>query len=220
MGMCKAVHAGAGVEVAVEVDVEALASDERLERMERVAMLHAEITAATRSFLSALAKSDRHRDWAAEGFGSCAEWLAWRLGIRRNAANERVRAARAVVHLPLISEAMAGGGLSFSKVRALRRVATRDSEAELLAFARAGSAENLERLVRGWRSLLDAEGEARLERRQHARRSFAVFPDAQGMYVVRGVLPPEIGAVLMRAVDGACDALYREARGAAKGGEQ
>lgn len=218
MGMCKAVHAGADagadVEVAVEVDVEALASDERLERMERVAMLHAEITAATRSFLSALAESDRHRDWAAEGFGSCAEWLAWRLGIRRNAANERVRAARALEHLPLISDAMARGELSFSKVRALTRVATPDSEAELLTFARAGSAENLERLVRGWRSLLlDAEGEARLERRQHARRSFAVFPDEQGMYVVRGVLPPEIGAVLMRAVDGACDALYREVRG-------
>src|SRR5690606_40901029 len=125
MGMCKAVHAGADagadVEVAAEVDVEALASDERLERMERVAMLHAEITAATRSFLSALAESDRHRDWAAEGFGSCAEWLAWRLGIRRNAANERVRAARALEHLPLISDAMARGEPSVSKGRARPR---------------------------------------------------------------------------------------------------
>src|SRR5690606_19448257 len=164
--------------VAAAVDVEALASDARLERMERVALLHAEITAATRSFLSALAESDRHRDWEAEGFRSCAEWLAWRLGIKRNAANERVRTARALEHLPLISDAMARGELSFSKVRALTRVATPDSEAELLTFARAGSAENLERLVRGWRSLLlDGEGEARLERRQHARRSFAVFPD-------------------------------------------
>src|SRR5690606_39648823 len=63
-------------------------------------------------------------------------------------------------------------------------------------------------------------GEGRFERLRHAGRSFAVFPDEQGMYVVRGVLPPEIGAVLMRAVDGACDALYREVRGAAKGDEQ
>ncbi len=44
--------------------------------MERVAALYARITAATREFLAALAESDRHRDWAEEGFGSCAEWLA------------------------------------------------------------------------------------------------------------------------------------------------
>ena len=41
---------------------EARASDARLERMERVALLFGEITAATRECLSALAQSDRHRD--------------------------------------------------------------------------------------------------------------------------------------------------------------
>jgi len=42
-------------------------ADVRLERMERVALLYAEITAATRAFLAALAESDRHCDWAEAG---------------------------------------------------------------------------------------------------------------------------------------------------------
>ena len=189
---------------------EALESDARIERMDRVAVLFGEITAATREFLAALAQSDRHRDWEDEGFGSCAEWLAWRIGITRGTANEKVRAARALEDLPLISEAMARGELSFSKVRAITRVATPDSESELLDFARAGSATNLERLVRGWRKLSRWD-EQQQERVLHRTRCFSVFPDEDGMYVVRGRLDPEVGAALMRAVEAARDALFDKA---------
>jgi hypothetical protein len=191
------------------IDAEAAASDARLERMDRVALLYAEITAATRGFLAALAESDRHRDWAGEGFGSCSEWLAWRLGITRNTANEKVRVARALERLPLTSEAMAHGQLSFSKVRALTRVATPDSERELLTYARSISAGGLERFVRSWREI-DGEDEAARERRLHARRTLSVFPGEDGMYVVRGRLMPEVAAVLMRAIEAASDALYAE----------
>ena len=185
----------------------ALESDARFERMERVAVLFGEITAATREFLAALAQSDRHKDWAEEGFGSCAEWLAWQIGITKGTANEKVRAARALEHLPLISEAMAKGELSFSKVRALTRAAVPENEAELLEFARAGSAANLERLVRGWKTLSRFD-EAQQERIRHGRRCFSVLPDEDGMYVVKGRLDPEVGAALMRAVEAASDALF------------
>ncbi|MCJ7830066.1 MAG: HNH endonuclease, partial [Desulfobacterales bacterium] len=49
-----------------------------------------------------------------------------------------------------------------------------------------------------------------LERRRHESRALSVFPDDDGMYVVRGRLPAEVGALLMRAVEAASDALYRE----------
>ena len=156
------------------VDRAALESDARIERMDRVAVMYAEITSATREFLRALAESDRHRDWADEGFGSCAEWLAWQIGVTRNTANEKVRAARALEDLPLIAEAMSRGELSFSKIRAITRVATPDSERELLEFARAGSAANLERLVRGWKDLSRSD-EARRERARQRRRCFSVL---------------------------------------------
>ena len=192
------------------MDQEARESDARIERMDRIAVLFGEITTATREFLAAVAQSDRHRDWASEGFGSCAEWLAWRIGITRGTANEKVRAARALEDLPLISGAMASGELSFSKVRAITRAAVPENEAELLEFARATSAAGLERLVRGWKKLSRSD-ERQAERVRHGRRCFSVFPDEDGMYVVRGRLDPEVGAALMRAVEGASGALFSEA---------
>jgi hypothetical protein len=199
------------------IEREAVAADSRHERMDRVAVLYGEITAATREFLRALAECDKHRDWAEEGFSSCAEWLAWRIGITRNTANEKVRAARALEELPLISDAMARGEISFSKVRALTRAATPSNEAELLTYARAASTASLERLVRGWKTLGRLE-EARAERLRHRLRSFSVFPSEEGMYVVKGVVTPEVGAMLMRAIEAAGDALYR-ASGRASGPE-
>jgi hypothetical protein len=69
------------------MDEAGLATDARMERMDRVAVLYAEITAASREFLRALAACDEHGDWAEEGFGSCAEsparlrcrWVTWPL---------------------------------------------------------------------------------------------------------------------------------------------
>jgi hypothetical protein len=190
-----------------ELTEEARNSDARHERMDRIAILYGEITAATREFLRALAESDRHRDWAEEGFGSCAEWLAWRIGITRDTAGEKVRTARALEHLPLISDAMGRGEISFSKVRALTRAATPGNEAELLEFARAGSTASLERLVRGWK-VMDRVDEQRAERLRHRTRRLSVFPDNDGMYVVKGLVTPEVAALLMRAIDAAGDALF------------
>src|SRR5690606_12318298 len=193
---------------AVSAETERAASDAREERMDRVAVLYGEITSATREFLAAVAACDRHRDWAEAGFGSCAEWLAWRIGITRNTANEKVRVAVALEELPKTSEAMGRGELSFTKVRALTRVATPASEPELLALARSVSAARLERLIRSWR--VDGRGdELRAERLRHRSRTFSVFPDGEGTYLVRGRLTPEIAAVLLRAVEAAADALYR-----------
>jgi hypothetical protein len=189
------------------VDQIGLDRDARHERMDRVAVLFGEITAATREFLRALAESDRHRDWAAEGFGSCAEWLAWRIGITRDTAGEKVRTARALELLPLISDAMERGQISFSKVRALTRAATPENESELLAFAKVSSAASLERLVRSWKTM-DREDEQRSERLRHRARCLSVFPDNAGMYVVKGRLTPEVAALLMRAIEAAGDALF------------
>jgi hypothetical protein len=192
---------GMGMEAA------ALATDERMERMDRVAVLYAEITAASREFLRVLAECNRLADWAEEGFASCADWLAWRVGITRHTATEKVRVARALESLPQISEAMATGELSFNKVRALTRVASQESEAELLAFARVESAASVERLVAGWKTL-DRAGEDSAERRRHRLRRLSIFPDGDGMYVVRGLVTPEVAAVLMKAIDAAGDALF------------
>jgi len=182
--------------------------DARFARMERLSVLYAQITSATREFLRAVAECDRHRDWAEEGFGCCADWLAWRIGMTRGTAREKVRAARALEELPLISEAMDRGEVSFSKVRAITRVASRESEAELLELARSASTATLERVARGWKAMSRA-GERTAERVRHQLRRLSIRPDGDGMYELRGRLTPEVAAVLMRAVEAANDALYR-----------
>ena len=59
--------------------------------------------------------------------------------------------ARALGTLPRLAQALARGELSYAKVRELTRVATPDTDSRLLAVGRAGTAEHVERLVRGWR---------------------------------------------------------------------
>ncbi|MCY4645304.1 MAG: DUF222 domain-containing protein, partial [Gammaproteobacteria bacterium] len=108
------------------------------------------------------------------------------------------------------------GTISYAKVRALTRVATPASETELLEFARAGSAARLERMVRMWKKLSRDE-ELTAEQARHRSRTFSVFVDGDGMYVVKGRLEPEVGAVLMRAVEAASDALFRREGGARAG---
>ncbi len=90
-----------------------------------------------------------------------------------------------------------------------------ENEGDLLELARGCTTAQIEHMVRGWRRG-SRKDEATLERELHETRTLSVFPDEEGMYVVRGRLDPEVGALLMRAIEAASDALFRERQG---GGE-
>src|SRR5213592_4481570 len=170
-----------------------------LERLgDEIAVLSAHLDAATARLLDLIREFDARAGWNT-GFRSCAEWLTWRVGLDRGAARERVRVARALGTLPRMAQALARGELSYSKVRALTRVATQDTEERLLAVGRAGTAEHVERIVRGWRRV-DRKAEAREADRQHAGRALHVYQDEDGMVRIRGRLAPEVGALLMQAL--------------------
>ena len=176
---------------------------------DEIATLAAQIHAATQRLLEMIAEFDRRRGWEASGHRSCAHWLAYRTGIELGAAREKVRAARALTTLPATRKAMARGELSFSKVRALTRVATPENEEALVELARGTTTAGLERAVRAWKRG-DADDEVERERAQWEDRRFSVRPDLDGMYVVRGRLPAEVGALLMRAIEAASDQLFRD----------
>ncbi len=154
-------------------------------------------------------KFDVREGWG-NGFRSCAAWLSWRVGLAPGAAREKVRVARALGSLPLLAQALARGELSYSKVRELTRVATPETEERLLAVGHAGTAEHVERIVRGWRQM-DQKAEARETTKRHAGRALQVYQDEDGMVVVRGRLEPEVGAVLVQALAAAREALYQKA---------
>src|SRR5260370_26985556 len=164
---------------------------------EEIAELSAPLDAATARLLDLIRDFDARGGWNT-GFLSCAAWLSWRVGLDPGAARERVRVARPLGTLPRLAEALARGELSYSKVRALTRVATAETEERLLAVGRAGTAEHVERIVRGWRRV-DRNAKAEETTRRHRNRALHVYQDEDGMVVIRGRLAPEGGAVLIQA---------------------
>jgi len=177
---------------------------------DEIAELSAHIEAATARLLDLIREFDAREGWNT-GFSSCAAWLSWRVGLAPGAAREHVRVARALGTLPLLAQALARGELSYAKVRALTRVATPETEERLLAVGRAGTADHVERIVRGWRRV-DRQAEAREATLQHASRALHVYPDADGTVIVRGRLTPEVGALLMQALAAARETLYQQER--------
>ncbi len=184
---------------------------------DEIATLSAHLDAATARLLHLIREFDARGGWA-NGFRSCAEWLSWRVGLDLGAAREKVRVARALGALPRIAEALERGEISYSKVRALTRVATPETEARLLGVARAGTTSHVERIVRGWRRV-DRLAEARETARRHASRALQVYQDEDGMVVLRGRLEPEVGALVLRALEAAGEALYQKARSAGSAAE-
>jgi Domain of unknown function (DUF222)/HNH endonuclease len=175
-----------------------------------IAELAVHLDAATARLLDLIREFDARGGWNS-GFASCAAWLTWRVGFAPGAAREHVRVARALATLPRLAQALARGELSYAKVRALTRVATPETEERLLAVGRAGTAEHVERIVRGWRRL-DRQAEAREAALQHAGRALHVYPDTDGTVIVRGRLTPEMGRLLVQALTAARATLYPPTR--------
>lgn len=182
---------------------------------DEIAELAAHVHAATYQLLARLRVFDERGGWGG-GFYSCAHWLSWRTGIGMGTAREHVRVARALGELPQLSEAMRRGQLSFSKIRALTRIATPVNEAQLLELARQGTASHIEKIVRAWRRV-DRLDEQRQERERHRARDLTLYHDDDGMYVVRGRLDPEVGALFDRVLAAASEALYGRRCAAAAG---
>ena len=177
---------------------------------DEIAELSAHLDAATAHLLDLIREFDAREGWNT-GFPSCAAWLSWRVGLDPGAARERVRTARALGTLPRLAQALARGEISYAKVRAVTRVAKPETEEQLLAVARAGTAEHVERIVRAWRRV-DRVAESRETAGRHKSRALHVYQDEDGMVVVRGRLEPEAGALLMQALTAAREALYQQRR--------
>lgn len=165
--------------------------------------LSARITASACQWLLLLGEFDRrnlHEQWECH---SPAHWLNWKCGISLGPAREHVRVARALGELPLITDAFAAGRISYSKVRAITRVATPTNEKVLAGYALAGTASHLERIVRAYRQreneALANEESQQLNRYVHHRTL------ADGSLEVTMRLPAESGALLLQAVREATD---------------
>jgi hypothetical protein len=173
---------------------------------DEITRLAGHLNAANHRFLMLIAEFDRREGWSDGGTQSCAYWLNWKCGIDMGAAREKVRTARALESLPRISAAMARGELSYSKVRALTRVACSGTEEYFLSIALHGTADHVEKLVRGYRRAKDAEELSR-EAQQQANRYFSYRYDDDGSLTFHGRVPAEVGAFLLKALQAGMDEL-------------
>ena len=181
---------------------------------DEIALLSATIAAATYRLLCLIGELDRRDGWAdpldSNGFRSCAHWLSWRVGLSLGTARQYVRIARALLELPLVCEAFGRGEISYSKVRAITRIATPDNEEMVLGWSRCGTASQVEKLVRGYRRANVSNENYQALEQQEGRRLTTYF-DSDGMLVVQGRLAPEQGALLMKALQVSTDELRAEA---------
>ena len=163
-----------------------------------ITLLSAHIQAATCRLLVLIAEMDRREGYGDLHFASCAHWLSFCTGESLPTAREKVRVARKVVDCPLILQAFSKGQISYSKVRAVTRVVTPENEQVLLDLSLDCSTSQLERVVRTYRQ--SAPAEAELSARQQQRRYLSYYIDDDNMFVLRGRLTPEQGAVLVKAL--------------------
>ena len=170
-----------------------------LERLEaQLCLLAARSTATMYRWLVLVAEFDRRRACESWGITSTAGWVAWKCGLDVRTARDHVRVARALEQLPIVSERFASGELPYSKVRAVTRIATPATEAELADFASVTTTAQLDRAVRAYRRAVDGDDDEDAVRQR-------LFVDAytaeDGTVRVTAVLPPAEGAVVLAALD-------------------
>ena len=186
--------------------------DDPAELRRAVARMAAHINLADWRFVKLIAAMDRTRGWREGGYCNLGNWLDHRCGLGPCAARERIRIGRALERLPRIDAAFREGVISYSKVRAITRVATPETDAMLLAIAEGSSAAQLESLVRTYERVgRNNSGRASSEE----RRSLSWYYE-DGMLVITAAVPAERGALVINAlqqvIDGRKD--EREARNA------
>ena len=173
------------------------------------------LAAATASWLRLVREFDERGGWHGFGIKSCAHWLAWQCAMGPGAAREHVRVARALRDLPRIEAAFAAGRLSYSKVRALTRIAAPDCEVALVEFALSATASQTERFCRQWRRV-EHEADGRNGRRSEDGQSFEHWVDDDGFLTLKIRMPAEAGAELLTAIESRAERDHRRERAQAK----
>jgi hypothetical protein len=185
---------------------------EQSERLgDEITELCSYIYAAEHRLLTLIREFDEQKGWDWLGFHSCAHWLNFKCGIDMNTARERVRVAHALGKLPKTDARFATGALSYSKVRAMTRIADESNEDYLLMIAKRGTAHHVEKLVSRYRRverLKDAEAACTT----YDNRRLDYHYDSDGCLVIKGRFPAEQGALIVKALEMAMERRHCEER--------
>ena len=180
-----------------------------------ISKLCSQIYAAEHRLLALIREFDQQQGWSWLGFHSCAHWLNFKCGIDLHTARERVRVAHALGDLPKIDARFSTGALSFSKVRAMTRIADESNEDYLLMIAKHGTAYHVEKLVAKGRRVKRLQ-DSQVAKQQHDNRQLEYHYDSDGCLVIKGRLPAEQGALIVKALEMAMEKSFVGETAAAK----
>ena len=189
-----------------------------------ITLLSSQINIANYRLLKMISEFYVRGAWRCGGaMQSCAHWLAARCNMTIGAAREKVRVARCLCGLPEVDAAFASGALSYSKVRAIVRVATPENQGFMVTMAERTSASHLEQLVGKYQPVEepvvaamtedgvfevevteeseDGAPEVDEEEAREQARELCWFQDEEGMWVIHAKLPPEQGQLVMKALE-------------------
>jgi len=172
-----------------------------VELRQAVTQMAACINVADWQFLKLIAEMDRTESWREGGYCNLSNWLDHQCGMGPCAARERIRICRALVFLPHIDEAFRDGVISYSKVRAMTRIACAETDQMLLEIAERSSAGELDRLVKTYERVGTG---SRKKQSSHEKRMFEWYYEA-GMLIINASIPAEQGALVIKALEKVVD---------------
>jgi hypothetical protein len=177
---------------------------------ERIAEQAAHFDAAMHRLLADLRAFDDGGGWAAQGARSCAHWLSWRVGWGLGTAREHVRTAHALATLPAVDRELEHGRLSYSKVRAITRVATPENEETLVEQAKLTTASQLETICRKYATVRRQDTAANPDD-DYDRRRVSRMDLSDGMVRITAVLHADEAAAVWAALEHGAKQLRRHA---------
>jgi len=170
---------------------------------ERLDDAHARMCGAQLEMFRLIADVDRKEGWRDSGARDMAHWLSMRYGISDWKARRWIAAAHALRGLPRITAALAAGRLGPDKVIELTRIATADTEADLIPWAReVSNAAVRRRADRAQRRSLEEVRSV-----EEARTCSWWFFDDGKRFGLSAELPAAQGAAVARAIERIADRL-------------
>jgi hypothetical protein len=159
--------------------------------------LHGRISLTQRQLFGVIAEMDRTEAWRDSGAHDMAHWLSMRYGISYWKAERWIASAHALESLPRISEAFSCGELGLDKVVELTRLASPETEGELLGWAEGVAAGAIRR-----RAELERRREAQEAKSSEESRYLKWWYFDEGRrFALEGELPAADGARVAKALD-------------------
>lgn len=168
---------------------------------DQLCTLAGRIAAATAEFLRLLGEFDEREGWAGPGLRSCAHWLSWRCAMALPTARDHVRVARRLRGLPVTRRTFAEGRLSYSKVRAICRVATPATEPQLVEVGLHSTAAQVERMTRCLETAAPDQVPSDPPRRERPEHRLRWEWQDDGTLRVSGRLTAEDGAAFLALLE-------------------